>query len=124
MKFAFIIDPIHLLDPGHDTSVALMEAAGELGHEVWITQASHLSVVDGKAMAVLERVDLTPVQLVEGLWVAQSPWYRLGDRAFRHHGCGIHANRSAGNSSLSLRNVYFGLYQPSQNLSNKRSQRH
>ncbi|GET35548.1 glutathione synthase [Microseira wollei] len=82
MKFAFIIDPIHLLDPGHDTSVALMEAAQELGHEVWITQASHLSVVDGKAMAVLERVHLTPVQLVEGRWVAQSPWYRLGDRAF------------------------------------------
>ncbi len=82
MKFAFIIDPIHLLDPGHDTSVALMEAAGELGHEVWITQASHLSVVDGKAMTVLERVHLTPVQLVEGLWVAQSPWYQLGDRSF------------------------------------------
>ena len=28
---AFIIDPIHLLDPCHDTSVALIEAAQILG---------------------------------------------------------------------------------------------
>jgi glutathione synthase len=83
MKFAFIIDPIQFLDPGHDTSVALMEAAQELGHEVWVTQAIHLSVKDGKAWAVLERVDLVPVQLVDGRWVVESPWYRLGDRIFQ-----------------------------------------
>jgi glutathione synthase len=83
MKFAFIIDPIQFLDPGHDTSVALMEAAQELGHEVWVTQAIHLSVKDGKAWAVLERVHLVPVQLVDGRWVVESPWYRLSDRAFQ-----------------------------------------
>lgn len=83
MKFTFIIDPIQLLDPGHDTSVALMEAAGEMGHEVWITQSTQLSVADGKAWATLERVHLTPVELVEGRWVAKSPWYQLGDRTFR-----------------------------------------
>ena len=44
MKFTFIIDPIQLLDPGHDTSVALMEAATEMGHEVWITQATLLNI--------------------------------------------------------------------------------
>ncbi|MEO1765052.1 MAG: glutathione synthase, partial [Cyanobacteria bacterium J06629_18] len=32
MKLAFIIDPIHKLDPCHDTSVAMMEAACILGH--------------------------------------------------------------------------------------------
>lgn len=83
MKFAFIIDPIHLLDPGHDTSVALMEAAQELGHDVWITQAKHLSVVDGKAWAMLERVHLVPVQLGEGRWVAVERWYQLSDRVFQ-----------------------------------------
>ena len=83
MKFTFIIDPIQLLDPGHDTSVALMEAAQELGHEVWITQASHLSVVDGKAWAVLERVQLIPVQLVEGRWVVASPWFEKGESKFQ-----------------------------------------
>ncbi|MBN3908012.1 MAG: glutathione synthase [Nostoc sp. NMS1] len=79
MKLAFIIDPIHLLDPCHDTSVALIEAAQILGHEVWVTQANLLSVVEGKALAVLQRVELVPVQLVEGRWVAANPWYKLSD---------------------------------------------
>ncbi|MBL1177922.1 glutathione synthase [Pantanalinema sp. GBBB05] len=79
MKFTFIIDPIQRLDPGHDTSVALMEAAQELGHEVWITQANQLGVVNGRATALLQPVQLTPVQLVDGLWVAANPWFVLGD---------------------------------------------
>lgn len=82
MKLAFIIDPIHQLDPGHDTSVALMEAAQALGHQVWVTQVNLLSVVAGKAWAVFERVELKPVQLVEGRWVAESGWYQLSDRTF------------------------------------------
>ncbi|BAZ16850.1 glutathione synthetase [Calothrix sp. NIES-4071] len=80
MKLAFIIDPIHLLDPCHDTSVALMEAACVLGHEVWITKASQLNVVDSKATAIVERVEITPIELVEERWVAKTPWYKLGER--------------------------------------------
>ena len=80
MKFAFIIDPIARLDPGHDTSVALMEAAQALGHTVWITQATELGVVNGRAMAWLQPVQLTPVQLVEGTWIAADPWFSVGDR--------------------------------------------
>ncbi|MBW4451859.1 MAG: glutathione synthase [Nostoc indistinguendum CM1-VF10] len=79
MKLAFIIDPIHLLDPCHDTSVALIEAAQIMGHEVWVTQANLLSVVESKAWAVLQRVELVPVQLVEGRWLAANPWYKLSD---------------------------------------------
>ncbi|MEH2432808.1 MAG: glutathione synthase [Nostoc sp.] len=79
MKLAFIIDPIHLLDPCHDTSVALIEAAQILGHEVWVTQANLLSVVESKAWAVLQRVEVVPVQLVEGRWVAANLWYQLSD---------------------------------------------
>jgi glutathione synthase len=79
VKLAFIIDLIHLLDPCHDTSIALIEAAQILGHEVWITQANLLSVVEGKAWAVLQRVELVPVQLLEGRWVAANPWYKLSD---------------------------------------------
>ncbi|MDF5722981.1 MAG: glutathione synthase [Rhizonema sp. PD37] len=80
MKLAFIIDPIHLLDPCHDTSVALMEAAQTLGHEIWVTQANLLSVVEGKAWAVLERLELVPVQLVDKRYIAANPWYKLSDR--------------------------------------------
>lgn len=79
MKLAFIIDPIHLLDPCHDTSVALIEAAQILGHEVWITQVNLLSVVESKAWAFLQRVEVVPVQLVDRRWVAANPWYNLSD---------------------------------------------
>jgi len=81
VKLAFIIDPIHQLDPCHDTSVALMEAAQILGHEVWVTQANWLSVVDSKAWAILQQVELVPVQLVDGRWVAANPWYKLNARS-------------------------------------------
>ncbi|MBO1046516.1 MAG: glutathione synthase [Dolichospermum sp. DEX182a] len=82
MKLAFIIDPIHRLDPCHDTSVALMEAAQILGHEIWITQANLLSVIDGKAWASLQQVELVPVELVEGRWLAANPWFKLSPSAF------------------------------------------
>jgi glutathione synthase len=80
VKIAFIIDPIDKLDPGHDTSVAMMEAAQKLGHEVWVTEAHGLSVVGGKAWAITQPVRLMPVTLGEGRWVAVADWYELGDR--------------------------------------------
>ncbi len=83
MKFAFIIDPLSKLDPGHDTSVALMEAAQELGHEVWATQAEKLSVVNSQAWALLEEVKLTPVELVEGRWLVSEDWYTSGGGVWR-----------------------------------------
>ncbi len=82
MKLAFIIDPIHRLDPCHDTSVALMEAGQILGHEIWITQANLLSVIDGKAWAVLQQVELVPVELLEERWLAVNPWFKLNPSVF------------------------------------------
>jgi glutathione synthase len=79
VKFAFIIDPIARLDPTHDSSVALMEAAQQLGHAVWITQVNQLAVVDGKAVAPLTAVEVTPVELVAGHWQAAQPWFQLGE---------------------------------------------
>ncbi|AFY32137.1 glutathione synthase [Calothrix sp. PCC 7507] len=81
MKLAFIIDPIHQLDPCHDTSVALMEAAQNLGHEIWVTQVNLLTVIESKAWAFLQQVELVPVQLVEGRYLALNPWYKLGARS-------------------------------------------
>jgi glutathione synthase len=81
VKLAFIIDPIHQLDPCHDTSVALMEAAQALGHEIWVTQANLLSVANGNAWAILQQAELVPIQLVEGRWVAANPWYKLRERS-------------------------------------------
>ena len=83
MKFAFIIDPIQRLDPGHDTSVALMEAAQACGHEVWITQAEWLGVEMGRAMARMQPVTLTPVTLGNNRWIAASDWYSLGEQVYQ-----------------------------------------
>lgn len=83
MKLAFIIDPISALDPGHDTSVALMESAQAAGYEVWITRFDQLSVLDGQAWATLTPVSLKPVELVDGLWVATKDWFILGDAQFQ-----------------------------------------
>jgi glutathione synthase len=82
MKLAFIIDPIAKLDPTHDSSVAMMEAAYTMGHEVWITQVEKLSVVGGKAWGLVQSVKLTPVELQGERWVAQQDWYKLGDEVF------------------------------------------
>jgi glutathione synthase len=82
VKLAFIIDPIAGLDPGHDSSVAMMEAAQQAGHQVWITQIEQLSVIGGQAWAQLQPIKLEPVQLVEGRWLAPNPWYQVGESAF------------------------------------------
>jgi glutathione synthase len=83
VKLAFIIDPIEQLDPTHDSSVAMMEAAQNMGCEVWITQANKLSVVNGQAWAILEPVRLTPVELDNGRWMAAAQWYQVGDRVLQ-----------------------------------------
>lgn len=79
MKFAFIIDPIQALNPAHDTTVALMEAAQELGHEVWITEADRLTVKNSKTQATITRVKLTPIERGEDAWKVIFPWYKLGE---------------------------------------------
>ncbi|MDY7022769.1 MAG: glutathione synthase [Cyanobacteriota bacterium] len=79
MQFAFIIDPIEKLNPSHDSSVAIMEAALGLGHKVWIAQAEQLTVTQGKAWATLTPVNLTPVQREGDRWVAAENWFSLGE---------------------------------------------
>ncbi len=79
MKLAFIIDPIEKLDPGHDTSVALMEAAQLLGHDVWITAAECLTVIQAKAWGSLTPVHLTPVERQGDHYYRPESWFSLGE---------------------------------------------
>lgn len=83
MKLAFIIDPIAKLDPAHDTSVALMEAACRKGYEVYITSMNSLSVKDGKAWAFLQGAKIYPVTLINGKWQVPNPWYEVNDGEFQ-----------------------------------------
>jgi glutathione synthase len=79
VKLAFIIDPIARLDPGHDSSVAMMEAAQQMGHEVWITEPHQLNVLEGQAWAIATPLTLTPVQLAHDRWIAVADWHQLGE---------------------------------------------
>jgi glutathione synthase len=47
VKLAFVADPLERLHPSLDSTVGLMKAALDRGHEVWITEASCLAVIDG-----------------------------------------------------------------------------
>ncbi len=77
MKLAFILDPLAGLDPTHDTTVALMEAACQAGHEVFTTTIAHLAIQAGKCYARLSPTQIYPVRLVDGQWVAPQPWYAV-----------------------------------------------
>ncbi len=79
MKLAFIIDPIERLDPGHDTSVAMMESAQILGHEVYVTGAERLGVIESRAYGWLQPMNMKPVVQAEDRWISESDWYTLGE---------------------------------------------
>lgn len=79
MKLAFIIDPIGGLDPTHDTSVALMEAACKEGHQVYTTTMANLAIEGGKCHGKLIPTTIYPVSLVNGKWQAPQPWFQQGE---------------------------------------------
>jgi glutathione synthase len=83
VKFTFILDPLDRLDPGHDSTVALMEAAQARGHAVYVTQAASLGVTAGRAFAAVRPVRFTPVTLNEAgdRWLAVREWFEYTDAA-------------------------------------------
>jgi glutathione synthase len=78
MDFVFVTDEIATLLPGHDTSVALMEAAQLRGHRVLVTTADRLGFVDQQATALCRHVTLRPAVLHDGRWIADPEWCTLG----------------------------------------------
>jgi glutathione synthase len=83
VKFTFILDPLDRLDPGHDSTVALMEAAQARGHAVYVTQAASLGVTAGRAFASVRPVRFTPVTLNDAgdKWLAVREWFEYTDAA-------------------------------------------
>jgi len=73
-----IADPLPTLNPAHDTTVALMEAAQRRGHRILATTIAALSVRDGRAAARCRAVQLRPATLADGQWRAPADWYRAG----------------------------------------------
>jgi glutathione synthase len=79
MDFVFVIDELASLQPGHDSSVALMEAAQLLGHRILVTTAGELSFTDGGPTAMCRQVTLRPAVLHDGHWLADPEWFTITD---------------------------------------------
>jgi glutathione synthase len=76
MKIAVIVDPLESLDPSIDTSVGLMHAAQDRGAEVWVTEASRLEAVNGRARALAQRIRLAPSHPAGGhRWSVDDAWF-------------------------------------------------
>lgn len=78
LKILLVVDPLTDLNPAHDTSVAIMEAAQRRGHEVYVTTAPTLFVDDAAAVGLCQRVVVDPCVLDKGRWVAATDWYEAG----------------------------------------------
>lgn len=77
MRLAFVLDPLTRLDPTGDTSVALIEAAQELGHETWIVKASRLALIEARPYGQLRRIRVRSGSMEGVRWVAPEPWYEI-----------------------------------------------
>ena len=90
MDFVFVIDEIASLQPGHDSSVALMEAAQLRGHRVLVTTAAELGFADGHAIALCRRATLRPAVVHEGRWIVDPKWFSLGpEELYRLNGAAV-----------------------------------
>ncbi|PBI88037.1 Glutathione synthetase [Rhodococcus erythropolis] len=81
LNILMIVDPLHTLNPGHDTSVAIIEAAQRRGHAVYVTTAESLSIEEGAAVALCERIRVEPAVLDKGRWLSRTDWYRVDSEA-------------------------------------------
>lgn len=78
LSLVMIADPVPLLQPAHDTTIAITEAAQRRGHRVLVTTTAGLSVRDGRAHARCRPLDVTPARLIDGRWLAPPDWWRTG----------------------------------------------
>lgn len=83
MHIAFIIDPIHRLDPTHDSSVAIMESACRKGIDVSVLDMSSLGLEAGRVWGWVQPVEILAVTLENGRWCAPNPWYKLGEGKYQ-----------------------------------------
>lgn len=77
LQVLLIIDSISSLQPGHDSSVAIMEAAQRRGHDVSVTTIRELSVDGARPIAACSGVSIEPAILRGGRWTTVEEWYSL-----------------------------------------------
>ena len=80
MKLAFVVDPISELEPNHDSTIAMIEAAQDLGHEVWVTKINQLSIIEGKAWARMSRIEVDLTFFREKQKPKNISWYEISSQ--------------------------------------------
>lgn len=84
----FVLDPIQRLRPGKDSSVALMQAAQRVGHQVWICSLADLAVEGERADAtepgqrptvLTQPARLAEIRPTAEGWEIPEPWVELGE---------------------------------------------
>ncbi len=70
MKLLFIVDPLDSLKPRKDTTVAMMRAASRRGHEVCAAVCAALSIREGCAHTLCDRLEIRD----------EDDWYTATDR--------------------------------------------
>jgi len=83
LDLLFVVDPVETLNPGHDTSVALMESAQARGHRVLVTTMPELEIRNGRAAAPCTPVSVRPAVLRDGRWQSPPDWFTAGSREQR-----------------------------------------
>jgi glutathione synthase len=78
VDLVFVIDEIATLQPAHDSSVAIMEAAQLRGHRVLVTTAAELGFTGAHVTALARPVRLHPAVLHDGRWLTDPQWFSLG----------------------------------------------
>ena len=75
LVLVFVVDPLDGLNPAHDSSVAMMEAAQERGHRILAATMSGLEIRGGRTVARCTPLTVRPAVLREGRWHAPPRWY-------------------------------------------------
>jgi glutathione synthase len=78
LRIVVVADPLAALNPGHDSTVALMEAAQDRGHELLVTTAPELRIRGTRTHAPCRPVSVVPARLAGGRWYVDDDWFRAG----------------------------------------------
>ncbi len=69
LKIAVVTDPLENINIKKDSTLAMIEAAFELGHEVYVIYQKNLFIEDGKSYAQAQKLSISMDKI---------PWYELG----------------------------------------------
>ncbi len=76
MSALFVVDPLHGLDAGIDSSVGLMAATAVSDAPVWACEPEDLGLVAGRLVARARRISLRPrVPRGDHRWLVDSQWF-------------------------------------------------